>query len=279
MMKHLFGVAAVLVLVSCPVRAQAPQYTTEVIGIQVGIKGFDYEEKWNRYGQMPFNLQRPGVAVAMALFAPQGGIIKFDQDNSTLTAMKDNKKTDLLAKPAKTRFGNEPGFGPFPKVSKDGKRVMFSITTPVLPAKGAQLLSARGQVGLLIGSKQKVVEAKNVKLAVGEKLALGPFSFEVVKVGKPSWGDAAVQVELKTNRKLDDIIEYSFHGPGAAVIESSEAGSSSMSMGSMITVTKEFAFKKKVTTPVTVRIKYWEDMRKVSVPFKAVVGLMPYVGK
>ncbi len=276
-MKKLLCAFVVLAALSCQLSAEpeATRNTVEAIGIQIAFKGFEYDEKWNKHRQLPFNMQNLGLEVAMALSCPAGGIIKLDRKKGTILSFKDNLKTDLLAKPANTKFGNEPGFGSFPKISKDGKRVTFSVKTPNLPAKGAQSLAASGTVALLTGSTKETAEAKDVKLETGSKLVLGPFSFEIGKVGKPDWGDAAMAVELKTNKRLDAMVTLSFHGPDGADLKARGGGGSSMSFGGMVKVTKGFNFKKQVTTPVTIRMVYWSDMKEITVPFSVKVGLMP----
>jgi len=278
-----FSLAAIAVL-ALPLCSQAEpatklKPTVEAVGIQVAFKGFDYDEKWQKHRELPFNMQRLGLELAMAVSCPAGGIIKLDRKKGTILSFKDNLQTDLLAKAAKTKFGNEPGFGPFPKISKDATRATFSIRTPNLPAKGAQSLSASGTVALLTGSTKKTAEAKDVTLETGAKLALGPFNFEVGKVGKPQWGNDALAVELKTNKRLDSMVSLSFHGPDGAELKTRASGSSSMGVGNTVRVTKGINFKKPITTPVTVRLVYWLDMKEVTVPFSVRAGIMPIEAK
>jgi hypothetical protein len=255
--------------------AAPPAAPVVVVGIQVGIKGFGFDEKWNRYDKMPFNMQRPGIEVALALSYPAGGIIELDDDNSELVAFRDDHKTDLLAKPANAKFGNEPGFGSFPKVIEDGKVLLFSVTSPTLPAKGTRVIGLAGKLALLTGSTKKTDEAKGVALKAGTTLKLGDFDFEISKVGKPDWGDDAMQVTVKTSKVLDGVISFSFHAADGSEIESSEAGSSTTKFGAMVSVDKSFNFKAEVSGPVTVRMLSWADMKRVKVPFRVKTGLMP----
>jgi hypothetical protein len=253
----------------------ASGYSVEVVGVQVGAKGFDYDEKWKRYQTMPFNMHKSGIEVAFILSSPDGGIIEMDDDESQVTLFKDDKKTDLLAAPEDTPFGNEPGFGSFPKVSDDGKGLLFTVKSPVLPAAGTRLVGVAGRLALLTGTTQATAEAKAVDLKEGTAFTLGSYDFEVKKVGKPDWGDDAMAVTLKTSRELEGVIEFTFLAGDGSELESSEAGSSTMRFGNMVSVDKTFNFKQEVTTPVTISMTYWADMKRVKVPFRAKTGLMP----
>jgi len=249
--------------------------SVEVIGVQVVSKGYDHDQKWNRYKTIPFNAHHPGIEVALGLSYPAGGIIEMDDDQSELIAFRDDHKTDLLVKEESVKFANKPGFGSFPKVVNDGKGILFTVKSAVAPAPGTRLVGLSGNIALITGSTQETVKAKDVSLNVGTKFKLGAFDFEISKVGKPEWGDAPLAVTFKLTKKLDGVIGFAFHAADGAEIESSEGGSSSMSMGAMVQVEKSFNFKKQVAGPVTVSMTYWTDMKNVKVPFRIKTGLMP----
>ncbi len=247
----------------------------DVVGVQVAVTGFDYEEKWNRYKEMPFNAQRPGIEVAFAVSHPAGGILEMDDQQSSLDLFVDDHGTDLLAEKTKAAFGNKAGFGPFQKISKDGKGMLFSVRSPTLPAKGTRVVTAAGTIAFITGATQTTVEAKGVELTKGTALRLGEFDFEICEVGKPDWGDEPMAVTFKASNALDGLIGFSFHAADGTEIESKKGGGTTMRFGSMVTVEKTYKFTTTVTDPVTMRMTYWADLEHVKVPFRVETGLMP----
>jgi len=249
--------------------------TVEVIGLQIATKGFDYDEEWNRYKEMPFNMQQPGIEVALALTFPQGGIIELDEKQSQVKAFMDNQRTDLLAAGEDVKFGNEPGLGSFPKVVQDGKGLLFTVKSPVLPAAGAQMVAVAGSLALQTGTEQVTAEAEGVAIEAGAKVTLDDYAFEITEVDEPDWGDAAAAVTLETSVGLDAVIGFSFHGADGTEIESDSAGSSTMSFGSAVTASKTLNLMEAPDGPVTIRMTYWKDLNTVTVPFKVKTGLVP----
>ena len=95
------------------------------------------------------------------------------KDNDKLVPFNTfNKGTDLLTK-AEGSF-QRPGFGSFPKISKDGKMAMVEIVGDGVPVAGATAIKAAGTLVVQTASKKEAVKsaAFDLKKAVKGKVIL-----------------------------------------------------------------------------------------------------------
>ena len=260
----LFGLALGVMIVGGSARAADPEgVTIEVRGVRVVGEG--YGEGMG--GVRAFNWSK-GTSVGVLVVFPEGGLIAFNRDASSLDKMADDKGTDLKVR---DRFG-ESGFGMMPGISEDGKACMVEISGKGVPAKGAQEIAASGTLVFTCGSKKETFKKENVLLKVGTKVQAGKIPFEISKVGEPDWGEEPLQITLKTNKDCSAISEIKFLDAAGKEIRSSEAGTTSMSGMGMTQVERSFNLAEKAET-VTVAITYWMDMAEKKVPFDVKAGL------
>ena len=257
------GLALGVMIVAGSARAAGPEgVKIEVRGVRVVGEG--YGEGMG--GVRAFNWSK-GTSVGVLVVFPEGGLIAFNRDASSLDKMADDKGTDLKLR---DRFG-ESGFGMMPGISEDGKACMVEISGKGVPAKGAQEIAASGTLVFVCGSKKETFKQENVLLKVGTKVQAGKIPFEISKVGAPDWGEEPLQITLKTSKDCSAISEIKFLDAAGKEIRSSEAGTVSMTY--MVTqVEKSFNLAEKVET-VTVAITYWMDMAEKKVPFDVKAGL------
>jgi hypothetical protein len=248
------------------VRAAAPAAkapTVEVRGLRVVAAGYGDGMR----GLRAFNWSK-GVTLALLVQIPDGGIIDLDDDASKLDKFTDDKGTNLLV--GGDTWG-KVGIGGFASISKDGKACLAELNGKSVPIKGATQVWASGTLVLKCASKKKTVQHKKIALKKGTKIP-GAIPFTIDKVGKPDWGDAALQVTLAAKQDLSSVAEIKFFDAQGKEIESSSAGSSSMRMGPVVNIKRSFNLKKKATN-VTIAVTYWTDMRIVKLPFNVKTGV------
>lgn len=245
--------------------------TVDVRGVRVVGKGHGKE----RYGSpelRAFNWS-PGTTVVVLVMHPGGGLLELDRKASELKKLADDKGTDLLKASKASVFGAR-GFGMSSTISKDGKACMTELVSEGIPAKGAKEIVASGTMVLKAATTTKTFTQRDVALKPGSEIKAGVVAFKITKAGKPQWGDAAMEITLKTTTDIANIAAIKFLDAAGKEIPSSSAGGSTMRMGGSVTVEKNFRFKKKVAV-ATVAIEYWMDMKTLKVPFdiKATIGL------
>jgi hypothetical protein len=161
-------VLVMMVSVALPgARAQEEEgkTTVEVRGLR--LVGKAYGDEWR--GLRAFNWT-PGTSVAVLVQRPGGGIIDMDEDKSEITALTDDKGTNLLEG---ARFGNT-GFS-FTNVAEDSKALMTELKGPKVPAAGATKINAKGSLVLLAATEQKTAKTDVGPVEKGRKLKAGPF--------------------------------------------------------------------------------------------------------
>ncbi len=255
--------AIVLSLAASAFAQEIAKATVQVGGIRIVGAGYGGEENDELRA---FNWQQ-GTTLAILVSVPQGGLIEFDDDASTVNKFVDDKGTDL--KPAKGRW-QRGVFGGFTRVSKDGKAAMIEIGGGAVPVAGAKEIHVSGTLVFKAGSKKETFTHKDVPVKIGSKISAGKVAFEVSKMGKPEWGDAAFEITLRTEQPITEIAGIAFMDARGNVIESDQAGKSWGGKASTLT----YNLAQKVDT-VTVAITFRMDLREEKVPFdvKAGVGL------
>jgi len=260
-------VAAALVLAVGLARAQPPQ--VEVRGVRVVGKGYGKEMSLR-----PFNWT-PGTALSLLVVVPDGGLIGFDSDGSKLTALKDDKGTDLMKAPpvpkaqgrfrATTRGGR---LSPFAHMSKDGKACVVEVRTGQAPAKGATRLTAMGTLAFRRAAGKKAFRQEKVALKPGTKITAGAIPLTISKVGAPRWkrSGMVLEIALKANQDTTPISAIRFFGADGKEIESAPAGGSRMTMMGRTEVTRNYQLGRKVDA-VTVEVEYWTGLETLVVPF------------
>jgi hypothetical protein len=245
----------------------ADSKATEAAGAKVEARGLRVvgEGYGGEGGVRPFNWS-PGVNIALLVTVPDGGLIEFDHGESEVTKLVDEKGTNLLVR---GEF-SMPGFSGMDEVSADGMAMIIEVSAGGIPAKGASAIHAAGTLALRQGSEQKTYKAENVAVKADQTIDAGPVAYTIKSVGKPDWGDKPLRITLETKQSVDAIAGIRFLDAAGAEIESSRAGSMTMSAFDEVQVTEEYDLAREVDQ-VTVEITYWMDLKTVKVPFDVTV--------
>ena len=259
------------IIVATAAQAAEPAKTSvRACGLQVVGPG--YSDADDHMGLRAFN-QFGGTGIARMVENPAGGLIEFDDDASQLAEMKDDKGTDLLK--TEQKFGSN-GFSPFAQISDDGKAAIVEAKSGGIAAAGATAIHLKGKLAFVSATEKKTYTQKAVALKKGEKITEGPVPMTISEVGKPDFSDNPLMITLKANEELKGLAAIRFLDENGEEIESSAAGSSSMSGFGKVVVEKNYDLSKKVDA-VAIELTYWTDMKTIEldVDTKISVGLSP----
>lgn len=199
--------------------------------------------------------------LALELTRPEGGVLGIDDDRSRVTRFADDQGTDLA------RADNP--FGPFemlPRISPDGRHVVFVIPSESLPHERAARISAAGVVALRVASRREAFTAPDVHLAAGSSFSLAGFDFEVESAGKSEWGEGW-SLTLAASSDLSPIARWALVLDGAEVELRPSMSMSGMGVWRQ-TLELEHAVER-----ASFRVECWQDLATVEVPFNVDAGL------
>lgn len=260
--------AAVVALGAATLEARTGQsaggFKVEVKGVKVQGPAYAGDEQL-----YAFNQNTPGTDVALLVLSPKPGLLKPDTKKCRITKFTDDRGTDLLKKAAsKGGFSRDPGFWPFPKVSSDGKACLLELKSPQVPKKGAKSLRLEGELEMRIGQGKVTQKQARVAFRKGASFKVGSASFQIGEVGKPGFGDAEQEIQLKMPADVDKIIKIRFLDASGTELESKRSGS--MSFGNQTTWTYEL---KKAAKSCTVEVTSWKQLSTVTVPMRLTISL------
>lgn len=235
----------------------ALQGKIEVKGIRIITDGYGTDID----SLKPFNSFK-GTSVSCLVIFPQGGIIKFDQDNSSLVKFVDNLGTNLIND--KIPVGS--GIGMMNEVSSDRKAVMFEINGLNLPDNKATSIMASGHVCILTATSKKPSKIDNIALKVGSKFNIADLQLEITNVGKPIWGEGVVSVTFSSKSDVSKIANIEFYDTKGGIIKSSSEGSGIQTVDDKKTYQIAYNLQRQPET-LNLSIICWEDMKKLKVPF------------
>ncbi len=262
---QLLAVTLSLGLLSAETRGEPGGATVEVRGIR--IVGPGYSENALR----PFNWTE-GTTVALLITFPQGGLIDFDDDASTIEIFTDDRKKNLLDG-KKSRFSFNEGYDSG-HISEDAKACLVEVQSPTQPSKGTRAIQIKGILVLKSATGKKTYQQKGVKVQEGAKIQAGPIPFTISKIGKPEWSmeDEKFSVTLKATQDLSTVDSIRFLDAKGKEIKTSHGGTTSMSAFGSITVEKAFNFKEKVSA-FTVEVTYWMGVKEIKLPYAVQAGV------
>ena len=200
--------------------------------------------------------------VALEIAYPAGGIIDIDSDASSITRFEDDRGTSLIKE--------DNHFGPFemmPRMSEDGRYVVFVLPSDKLPYSGAKSIQAEGVAGLRIANDARKFTSDIVALEEGSSFSTGGYEFEITEVGKASWGEG-FSVTLKSETDTNAILSYSLVDEKGE--EQELRTTMSMSGGGSWNQTLEYD---RAVPAAGFRVECWQDLKTVKVPFNIEVGL------
>ena len=250
-----------------PSLAQEP--TVRVAGVQV-IRETVGEDFGNKL--VPFNTHEKGSSLALIVAAGAGKIIALDDEASKVQSFVDDKGTNLLA--GESRFGRD-GFGPFPKVSEDGKAGMMEVRGSGAPAAGATKLRLKGSIAVVTGSKTEAVKSTPFLLKEGSKVSVGNIELTVEKVGKPDFGDHALEVTVSTsNNEIKTIADVKFLDENGGEVEVESTGSSSSGFNGQFDYQKSYGLSKNLDgKKVVLQFEVWTDLEEKVIPVDITASL------
>ncbi len=216
----------------------------------------------------PFN-SFTGTSVSCQAILPQGGIIKFDKDNSRLDKFVDNVGTNLKNDQNSSGDGfgmMRSGFGMMHPISSDKKAILFELNGPDLPAKKATSIKASGYITLKTATKKKTFKIDHFALKVGSKAEFSGMQLAIAEIGKSVWGDSGVSVVFTSSSDISKIADVGFYNSKGEQIKSSRAGTSVQTLGNKKTYQITYSIQKQPDT-VNLSITCWEDMKAVKIPF------------
>jgi len=250
-----------------PAGEAAAQVTIEVRGLCVTGEGYGGNDE-NALQPFPFGTMS-GTTVALLVQRPAGGLIKFDDESSKLDVFTDEQGKSLLVK--NNTFSSN-GFGSFPKVSKDTKAAMIELRADGTPGKDSRAVHIKGTLAFKAAKERKTYKQSGVALKLDTKIDAGPIPFTISKIGKPAWGDGALEVTLRTQKDPEAVASVRFLDEQGKEIESTSTNSSFLQMGSQATYDQAYSLGRKVDT-VTIEITCWQDMTTINVPFELTAGI------
>ncbi len=207
-------------------------------------------------GFSTYNRQESGLEVAALLTSSDQVIVSADMDASSFDGFFAAGKKSLAGE-----------FGWNKNISKDGKNLKFTIESKKLPAGEISALTAKGVLHIQLGSEKEKFTTEMIEMSPGKEGKLGEMAFELSKLGKPSWGDAVLEITLKSKQSFEGIAEYRFFDENDKPVSFEEAGSGSMGFMGKKTYSKTFTFK---TKPKKMRVEadMWSDLSTVEQPFE-----------
>lgn len=212
-----------------------------------------------------FNWQA-GTTLALLISSDKGGFVQFDQKNSVVAKLVDDKGNDLLTKSKGEPWFGIPGFGMLTNISKDGKACAVEVLAPLTPAKGAASIKLEGVLTMLCASDKKEHAQKDVPLKNGTKLTAGRVELAIDKIGKPEHGAEPLCLTLRSTMELDEVAEVKFYRVDGGEIKSRRTGTSKMGILGAMTVEWDYNLAESADA-ATVKVFLWSDLQKKRVPF------------
>jgi hypothetical protein len=226
-----------------------------------------------------------GTTVSLHVSLPGRTITGFDDQQSKLTAFKDDKKTDLAKarpkpKDAGVGFNFGPGSSPLTaEIGPGGHSCFVDVKGPALPATGAGRISVKADLVFRCGEGEKTAEQKDVALTDGTKITAGPVpmtvkpgqGFGVNLPGQPA-ADQGTTIILRTERPLAAITSVAFFDAAGQEIKSQKTGFNAAGVGENVQIETWYRLEKKVDK-VGVKVTYFEKIVNLSVPVDLTVGI------
>ncbi len=152
--------------------------------------------------------------------------------------------------------------------------MLLEIVGGGVPAAGSTAIEAKGTLSLQTASEKKVVQSQPFELVKGTPVKVGEISLELKRVAKPSFGDAALELEFETSDKSVTMLAgVRFLDPEGNELKSDSAGSSSMGFGNRYTYGRSFTLEKPVKGKVVLQFEVWTDLSEKRVPFSISAGV------
>jgi hypothetical protein len=259
-----FLIAAALAITTLsPIQAiaQDSKPAVKAVGLSVNLPDPDSE-----FGGS-YSLGRPaGVEVMIMAEDAKSffiAIVEKGPENTALELSAEGKK-----------LKNEQGFGSLgfmSRISDDGHQVIVPVSATQVPTSGANSVKVTGKLVLKAGTDEKKEKTK-FKVAVDEKVELGPVTTKISSVEEYNFGEPTTNITFETNQALDVVSMIQFFDEQGKELETSPAGSSSFGFGDEMTYTRGFQVAGSPKT-LNAEVTYFASTRVVTLPVDLVVNL------
>ena len=242
--------------------------TVKAIGLQIVEDGYRGNGQGENDELRAFYLSR-GVNVALLLKTAEKSLIRIDEKTSKITTFQDDKGTDFMK--AKGQFSNQPYRFDRAQLSEDGKALLTTISTPGLPERGAREITLEGELMVTLASESELRKSDPLLVKQGEIFTIGERDFKISKVGKPSWGDDPIEIELKSKFDHKLFKDIKFFDEQGEEISSEIKGTSSIGFLGKRTHTVTLSLKKK-TKNLILALDVWSDSEEAKIPLSLKIG-------
>ncbi|RPI58558.1 MAG: hypothetical protein EHM48_10030 [Planctomycetaceae bacterium] len=207
--------------------------------------------------------QQPGTRVYFMLTNKDQFFVSVDDNAGKIESFQDDQGTDLR----KGQMGS--GFGPFPKLSEDGKSCMFEVACEKVPASGAASLSITGHAVVTVGLDAKTAEQADVELKKDTKLSIGGLQAVVDSAEIHKFSDTpSLEITLKNDKGFDAIKSIYIVGTDGKAIKGEYRGYSNIGA----TFSRSYSFKTN-SAKGKLGVVYFEKLQKQEVPIDVKVTL------
>jgi len=230
------------------IRAAEPTVTLAGVQVVMDDGGEDFD------GFKTFNMEK-GHKVALIVRNKDKAMVGFDEDKASITL--GGAKTEC-------HFFSNMAF------SKDrhSLKLEFHTSDPVQMEKDGVFKVAGGlPLVLATGKKEtrsEVFAAKEGTAIVFPKDAEGMPVLKVKSAGKPKFGDDGFEIEISTNRKIDEFAGFRFYTKDGEPVEADQSGSSWMGFGNKGSGEVFFSFKAS-HTDLILAVENWSGREEVTV--------------
>ena len=219
---------------------------------------------------MPFGLEK-GTCMSLILRLPERRIVSFDQGESSVESIVDDKGTNLMAISHRLQV---PGFlGHGCGIVKNGQLAHVEIFGGTPPAGGATLVKARGNAVLFTGSHVAKITTTPVKAEKdAEILADGVFRFQLARWEPGGIGGKGANLTLRLEVHPAAIAGVRFFDGEGNPVESRPAGMAVEKVGDK----RVFLLHHQLAAMpenLAMEIDHWSDLQRVDVPFDVKAGL------
>ena len=147
---------------------------------------------------------------------------------------------------------------------------LLTTQTGTLPADGAGRVELEAVIALRSAEGEQKKQA-HVALQKGQAIEHGPVPMKVSNVSEGGFGGGALKVDISSEVPLTAVKAFEFLDAAGVVLEVTDNGKSSMSMGDRTTYTRSFGLPEKVDA-VTLRIVSYEKVETVELPVSIAFG-------
>ena len=253
-------VAAAAVAVAAGPAGRKPEASVQVVGLQV-TRALPGDQRTQR-----LTGRKTGTAITLRVARRDRYLLGLDRKASRLIAFRDDRKTELVSESARLLGTWLDGRQ---WTSDDGRECIFDLLARRIPARGAREVSLHAELAFHCGVGAVTDEHAGFRLEKDRKLTVGALEMKISEVQRDP---NATYVTFSTPEVPQKIARIAFLDADGKQIEAHNLGRSVVGfMGNTIHETT-FGLKKRVDT-VTLRIKHFRKIRKLTVPVNVTVSV------